>query len=242
MSGVDIRFASGWRVGVTGGYRQTDIKGKNRSGSATSDNWHLGIYGGNQWGPLGLRAGLIHTWSSIDASRSVSYPGLDERLKADYDARTLQVFGEVGVPPRRRNSCNRTICKLIAIRLRTDSFTETGGISGLSVDSDSTNTTFTTLGLRASAPVDLGSMTARIKGMVGWRHAFNDVTPTSTQAFIGSNSFTVGGVPIAKNTAMLEAGIDFAVSPAANLGLSYVGQYGSHAVQNGFNANLSVNF
>lgn len=193
-------------------------------------------------GSMGLRAGLIHTWSSIDASRSVIYPGLNERLKADYDARTLQVFGEVGYRFDTTSAAFEPFVNLSHIRLHTDSFTETGGISRLSVESDNTNTTFTTLGLRAAAPVDLGSMTAQLKGTAGWRHAFNDVTPSSTQAFIDSNSFTVGGIPIAKDTALIEAGIDFAVSPTATLGLSYVGQYGSHAVQNGFNANLSVKF
>ncbi|MGN6143207.1 MAG: autotransporter outer membrane beta-barrel domain-containing protein [Mesorhizobium sp.] len=61
-------------------------------------------------------------------------------------------------------------------------------------------------------------------------------------AFAGANSFTIAGVPIAKDAAVLEAGLDFAISERATLGLSYSGQFGSHATDNGAKANLSVRF
>lgn len=95
VSGVDMGLASGWRLGVVGGYSQTDLHARDRRSSAKSDNWHLGVYGGNQWGPVGLRAGLSNTWHSIDSSRSVAYPGFSDQLDADYDARTFQAFGEL---------------------------------------------------------------------------------------------------------------------------------------------------
>src|SRR5690606_6380695 len=96
LSGLDVGFASGWRLGIVGGYSETDMDAKGRYASAKSDNWHLGIYGGNQWGALAVRGGLIHTWHDIHASRSVVYGGLSENLNADYDARTFQAFAEVG--------------------------------------------------------------------------------------------------------------------------------------------------
>ncbi|MER9843407.1 autotransporter outer membrane beta-barrel domain-containing protein [Mesorhizobium australicum] len=40
----------------------------------------------------------------------------------------------------------------------------------------------------------------------------------------------------------MEAGIDMKVSPNATLGLSYSGQFGGGAVDNGAKANLSVKF
>jgi hypothetical protein len=63
------------------------------------------------------------------------------------------------------------------VNLDTDGFTETGGAAALNVLGDETTVTFTTLGLRASHQFSLDngfSMTAR--GMLGWRHAFGDVT------------------------------------------------------------------
>lgn len=242
LSGVDVGVASGWRLGVVGGYSQTDLDAKGRFASATSDNWHLGIYGGNQWGPIGLRAGLVHTWNNIDSSRSVAYPGFSDSLDADYDARTLQAFGELGYRIDAASASFEPFANLSHVRLRTDGFNENGGAAALSVDSETTNTTFTTVGLRASAPLTLGTTTANLKGTLGWRHAYGDITPESTQFLAGSNAFTVEGVAIAKDAALVEAGFDLAITESATFGVSYIGQFGDGTTQNGFNASLNVKF
>lgn len=242
ISGLDVGLGEGWRLGFAGGYSRSDIDLKERHAAATSDNWHLGIYGGNQWGPLGLRAGLIQTWHSLDASRSVAFTGLSNSLEADYDARTLQAFGEVGYRIDTAAASFEPFANLAHIRLRTDGFTETGGAAALNVESETTNTTFTTLGLRAEAPLSLGSTSVNLKGSLGWRHAYGDIIPVSTQAFAGGDAFSVAGAPIAKDTALLEAGLDFDVTRASTLGLSYIGQYGSGARQNGFKASFNIKF
>lgn len=242
LSGVDVGLSSGWRVGLVGGYSQTDLDAKGRFASADSDNWHLGVYGGNQWGALAFRAGLVHTWHSIDASRSVAYPGLSDSLEADYDARTLQAFGELGYRIDTASASFEPFANLAHVRLHTDGFNERGGAAALAVDSETTNTTFTTLGLRASTQLPLGSTEAKLKGTIGWRHAYGDITPESTQAFAGSNAFTVEGVAIAKDAALVEAGFDIAITEASTFGLNYVGQFGSGAKQNGFNASFNVRF
>ncbi len=45
------------------------------------------------------------------------------------------------------------------------------------------------LGPRPSASLTIGSAKATIRGLVGWRHAFGDVTPTQTVAFQGGPDF-----------------------------------------------------
>jgi outer membrane autotransporter protein len=78
--------------------------------------------------------------------------------------------------------------------------------------------------------------------MVGWRHAFGDVTPLSSFAFAGSNAFTIAGTPIAEDAVLLEAGLDFSLSAKASLGVSYSGQIASNAGDHGFRADFSVKF
>ncbi|WP_163525999.1 autotransporter outer membrane beta-barrel domain-containing protein, partial [Klebsiella oxytoca] len=64
----------------------------------------------------------------------------------------------------------------------------------------------------------------------GWRHAFGDVTPALSLAFAsGSSPFTIAGVPIAKDSAVIEAGLDFDIRANVRLGLSYSGQLASRA-------------
>ena len=69
LAGADLDLG-GVRLGLAAGYSQSDLKMKRRAATADSNNWHLGIYAGKKWNALGLRAGLTHTWHSIDLSRS----------------------------------------------------------------------------------------------------------------------------------------------------------------------------
>ncbi|MBA8902911.1 autotransporter domain-containing protein, partial [Phyllobacterium sp. P30BS-XVII] len=96
--------------------------------------------------------------------------------------------------------------------------------------------------LRASAPFALGTMDIEARGTIGWQHAYGDITPNSTLAFATGNAFSVAGVPIAEDTAMVEAGVDFKLSRNATLGLTYTGQYGSGLTQNAVDAKLGVKF
>ncbi|SDP85886.1 autotransporter outer membrane beta-barrel domain-containing protein, partial [Phyllobacterium sp. OV277] len=63
-----------------------------------------------------------------------------------------------------------------------------------------------------------------------------------TLAFATGNGFSVAGVPIAEDTAMVEAGVDVKLSRRATLGLTYTGQYGSGLTQNAVDAKLGVKF
>ena len=59
--------------------------------------------------------------------------------------------------------------------------------------------------------------------MLGWRHAFGDTTPISTHAFAGSEVFSIAGIPIARDAAPVEAGLQFDLSSNAILNIAYQG-------------------
>ena len=58
----------------------------------------------------------------------------------------------------------------------------------------------------------------------------------------GGDAFGVGGVPVARDAAVMEAGLDFALSPAATLGIIYAGQFGSGVTDQSFKANFNARF
>lgn len=62
------------------------------------------------------------------------------------------------------------------------------------------------------------------------------------QAFSAGNPFTVAGVPIARDAAIIETGLDLNLTPAATLGISYSGQFAPSASDQSVRANLSVRF
>jgi fibronectin-binding autotransporter adhesin len=242
LIGVDTPVFDSWRFGALAGYSRTNFKASDRLSSGSSDNYHLGLYGGTQWGALGLRTGLAYTWHDLDITRSVAFPGFSDSLRSNYRAGTFQAFSDFGYRIDTAVASFEPFARLAYVNLNTGGFAEQGGAAALHAGSQTTGVTFTTLGLRASASLVLAGIATTARGTLGWRHAFGDTSPLSTQAFSAGNAFTVAGVPIAKNSVLVEAGLDMALTGSATLGLSYTGQIASSARQHSIKANLNVRF
>jgi outer membrane autotransporter protein len=101
----------------------------------------------------------------------------------------------------------------------------------------------TTLGARAEATLfDNAPLVAR--GMLGWRHVFGDVTPTSTLAFAGAPSipFAVAGAPIARDALAVEAGVDWRLTRQATVGVFYSGSLAARDEDNAIKGKLDIAF
>ncbi|MDW6021611.1 autotransporter domain-containing protein [Mesorhizobium sp. BAC0120] len=241
--GADGLVFDSWRFGAVAGYSHTRFDVEDRHSSGSSDNYHVGLYGGTQWGAFALRTGAAYSWHDISSSRSIAFPGFSDSLKSDYGAATAQVFGELASEVSMGAARFEPFANLAYVNLHTDGFTEEGKAAALTSASANTDVSFTTLGLRASTTFDVNGANLTAKGMVGWRHAFGDVTPLSTLRFAGGgDAFTIGGVPIARDAAVVEAGLDYALTSSAVLGISYGGQFGSGVIDQSMKANFSVKF
>ncbi|MCC8395409.1 autotransporter-associated beta strand repeat-containing protein [Paraburkholderia sp. MMS20-SJTR3] len=243
LMGADALVAQRWRVGALAGYSGTNMNVDDRSSSASSNNYHVGVYGGSQWGALGVRAGAAYTWHSIDTTRSPAFSGYSDRLTAGYNAQTVQVFGDVGYRIPLRQMSLEPFASVAYVNLHTDAINEHGGLAALHAGSSNTDTTFSTLGIRQSIDLALRngtSMTA--SATLGWQHAFGNVVPVSALAFAGGSPFDIAGVPIARDAALVEAGLDFHVTRNASLGLTYRGQFGSGTTSQYVQGSLTMRF
>jgi outer membrane autotransporter protein len=242
LAGGDVAVNDVWRLGLLTGYSHDRFDSDGRASSGASDNYHLGLYGGGQWGAFGLRGGAAYSFSRVATVRAVALPGFADRLSASYDAGTTQLFGEAAYRIDTTTAAFEPFANLAYVNVRSDGFAEDGGAAAVRADGATSDATFTTLGVRAQAEVALGGVDATARGLLGWRHAFGKVTPTATLALAGGAAFTVAGTPLARDAAVLEAGLDFRLTPAATLGLAYSGQLASRAHDNGVRADLSVRF
>lgn len=242
LLGMDGFVTENWRLGLIAGYSHSSFDAGERASSGSSDNYHLGLYAGTRWGNLGFRSGLAYSWHDVETNRAVSFPGFADGLSADYNAGTFQAFGELGYRIDTAAAAFEPFADLAYVSLSTEGFTEKGGAAALTSHSQTTDVTFTTLGIRAATGFDLGGMRATARGMLGWRHAFGDTTPLATLAFAGADDFTVAGTPIAENAAVIEAGLDLGLTDTASFGVAYQGQIASDARQHGFNAKLNLKF
>lgn len=243
LAGLDGELEHNVRLGLLAGYGRTTFDVDDRASSASSENWHLGLYGGDRWNAVRLSGGLAYTFHDIATSRSVVIPGFADSLSGNYDAGTFQAFGEAGYHIEMASGSSfEPYANLAYVNLHTHGFAENGGVAALSAGGDNTDAVLTTLGVNFGSAFELAGLNAKAHGRLGWRHAIGDTAPVSTQSLTGSDAFTVTGVPIARDTALIEAGLDVDVSKAATLGIAYQGEFGNGALQSGLKADFSIRF
>ena len=230
--GADHALGAGWRLGGALGYTDSQLRTKGTADRGGIDSYSALAYGGKAFeagpGTLNLMLGASHTWHDIDTRRRVAVGGLDQTLRTGYRANTTQVFTELGYTLAPGSGLTlEPYAGLAWAGLRSRAFQESGGSAALSGTRQATRTTTATLGLRAAQSLQMGPLQGSVTAGAGWRRAFGDLRPTSTLAFDTGSAFTVTGAPIARNAALLEAGLQAQAGRNATVALNYAGQLGA---------------
>jgi outer membrane autotransporter protein len=162
--------------------------------------------------------------------------GFTDSTKASFHGHVGQVFGEVGYGFALNRVAIEPLAGLAYVHLRDGAFLESGGLAALSGASAKENIGYSFLGVRAATALPLANGTVLIpRGMLQWQHAFGDVTPATALAFQSTGAaFSIAGVPIARDAALVEAGLDWRFSPWAKLGAFYQGELAAHAQTHAF--------
>ncbi|MCW5712807.1 MAG: autotransporter domain-containing protein [Shinella sp.] len=163
-------------------------------------------------------------------------------MKGGYDAATTQIFGEMAYGFDVGDARLEPFANLAYVNLRTDGFAEDGGVAALSGSSAGTNATFSTFGLRASTSLDVSNGILTAHGTLGWRHAYGDQTPDATVRLAGGEAFSISGVPIIRDAAVVETGIEYAISQSTKLDVTVAGQFGSGTSSQSVKVSLDMKF
>jgi uncharacterized protein with beta-barrel porin domain len=244
IGGVDVTLNHNWRFGIATGGGRTDARVDARLSSGTIDTFHIAAYGGGQISDVMFRTGVAYAHHDISTTRTIAFPGFGDTAAASYNASTAQVFGEAAYRLHASWLTAEAFADLAHVRVRSDGFTETGGPAALAVAQTDTSATYTTLGVRAHAPIPaLGPWLVTARGSLGWQHAYDNVTPVSLMSFAASPSpFAVAGVPIAADALLVEAGLDALVHHNTVIVLLYTGRIAADASAHAVKANVAVKF
>lgn len=242
FAGVDRAAGEAMRFGAFTGYSHTSFNLSARRSSGSADTWHLGIYGGGQWGGLALRAGGAYAWHQVETSRAVSFTGFDDSLSSSHDAGTGQIFGELAYRFENGATSVEPFATVSYVRLDSENRTETGGTAALAIEGRDADQAFSTLGLRALGGFRLGQVSAELLGTAGWRHAFGDLGRLSARTFTGGESFGILGVPLAEDALVLDLGMSVQAAPGASFDMRYNGQHGSGITDHGLRAGINIAF
>jgi outer membrane autotransporter protein len=244
IGGFDVTLNHNWKFGFATGGSHSDARVDARRSAATIDTFHLAAYGAGSIGDILFRAGAAYSHHDVSTARTVAFPGFADFASARYGASTTQVFGEAAYRVVRSRLSAEAFADLAHVRIRSDGFTESGGPAALTAAQTDTSTTFTTLGVRARAPIPFfNSWAVTARGSLGWQHAFNAVAPVTLMSFAaGSTPFAIAGVPLASDMVVVEAGLDALVTRNARASLFYSGRLASDASAHAIKANLAVAF
>ncbi|MGV6871156.1 autotransporter domain-containing protein [Pseudochelatococcus sp. B33] len=231
-----------YRLGVAGGYERTTFDIDRRLSSGVGEGVFGALYGSARWGTLSLRAGGAYSFNTTQVRRSVLLPGYRDGASVSYGGNTLSAFGEIGYRIALAGGEIEPFAGASFIRLQTDSFQERGAAAALWGPAGTYDLGTTTLGVRAEASVT-DAVPLRVRGLIGWRHAFGDVRPEVLLSLGGiGNAFKVEGVPVGENALVAEAGFDWQPVEALTVGVSISGQIGPKSQTHTLKGNLVWKF
>lgn len=240
--GADIPVFDTWRAGVLAGYSHGTYEIGSQNASVESDDYHVGLYGGRQWGPLSFHTGATYTWHDISGDRHVSMPGFSDHVSSNYHADTAQVFGELGYRIDLGHASVEPFANIAYVNQHTQGFDESGGADALHVGNQNMNTGFSTLGVRGSTAISFRSTEILVTGSMGWRYAVGDVTPTVSESFAGGSTFDISGIPVGRNEALINVGLGARITRNATIRISYDGQYASGVTNQGVMGTIDIAF
>lgn len=243
--GVQIgadRMVGDHRLGGTLLVGRTGTAVGERGSSSESSNIGAGVYGSTLFGNTGAAVGVSYIFHDVTARRTVAFPGFSEVVSGAYSAGTSQLFGEINHTIAVGTVDVRPYARASYVHVGTQGFSESGGVSALSVAPGSLEAFFTTLGLRAETEFELeNDMTVSLSGGVGWRHAFGD-DPVAQSALAGGTVFTTTGAGLVHDAAVVDASVGVSTLEGSTFGVSYGGQLSGSANEHAVRAKLSLSF
>ena len=114
------------------------------------------------------------------------------------------------------------------------------GLIGKSADQD---VGFSTLGLRWAGRMMLGETALMPRAAIAWQHGFDELTPETAFIFADTDiGFTATGLPIVRDSALIDVGFAFELAPGITLGASYAGQFADDLQDNSVQGRLTWQF
>lgn len=230
--------------GLAAGYASASTDVDDRLSSADSDTVLIAAYAGTSFDAFRLRGGASYGWSNIDTERTAAMLGIVENPLGAYDGSTANIFVEAAYAFETASIAFEPFAQIAWSWIETDSFVETNAPNlGLASPGLSYDVPYSTLGLRLATSFAVGAGTVAPHATLGWRHAYGDLAPDIAMSFAETGgAFTVAGAPIAQDSFVLGAGVDFNIGQNLSLNIGYEGQFASEIETNAIKGGLTYRF
>ncbi|MBL0968335.1 MAG: hypothetical protein IBJ02_04425 [Brevundimonas sp.] len=237
--GADGSIAPGVTIGAAGGWIDSDIDLQRRNSDGTARNVHAMGYAGFRMDRWSLRGGVGYSWTSVDTDRSVAFPGVTDRLRAEYDGSVMQAFLEAGYRVPTNGGYVEPFVNLTTIHANTDAFRETGGVARIEGEGVRDDLNMATAGFRVQT-AQPGAFSAR--GMFGVRHMDGDLAQAGQHRFPGGAVFTILTSPHDDIAAVATFEADWQLTPWLSLGAVFDGAKGEDGGDHAITGRLKMAF
>jgi len=244
MAGLDWTFGETWTVGLAAGTEKLRQQTHARNAKADVDAVHGGLYAAYRAGEAWFNAGATYAGYDVDTDRTAIVGNARQRLRASHDAHAVSGFAEGGWDIELKRLTLTPHVGVAYTRLSMDAAEETGGSTALAIDSSKDSVWTTTAGLRATWDISAGQDDgAQLVAGLAWQHAGGDVRTRSNQHFVvGSSTFSIDGVPLARNVGIAELGVAVNISDNSRLSLGALGRAGGGQHEVGAQMTWNVQF
>lgn len=226
------------RLGAIIGHGQLSITNGADNSHGTAD--HVGLYAAMDAGPWQLQGGAAHSWYQISSHRSIGVDGLAGPADARYDTGVTQAYADGGFRIDLGKGSVTPFVNVARTWIHQGHIGEQGSPGALDVASNGSSVNAGTAGLRANFSP---TKAVELHASVGYQHAWGDLRSTDTQRFaIGGDSFTVSGVPVARNAGLADVGMKFDLRSNVSVDASYHGQFGGVTKDQSARLSLNVTF
>jgi len=235
FAGINGETAAGWSVSGSFGYVGSRLDVAERRSSAKVQSVSLALAAARRfdspWGALDVLGGLAHASHEVQTTRDIAPAGLPQTLEAEYRARSLDVFGELGLAiPVAARTTAQPFVGVAWSQVTQPAFQESGGSAALQAERQRSDSSTSMLGLRMQQRLDDGGL---LHASLGWRHANGAYRGTAILSFPGSQPYAISGAAVARDSGVLQVGTLLNLGPNASLGLDYGAQFGAGGREHG---------
>lgn len=239
MAGADIAVEDGARAGIAVGYADSRVTGRQDSGRASIDSYHVGGYLGWNQDALFVDAQAGVTFSSYETARTIATGTQVRSADGDTDGRSIGAGLEAGY---RLDLDGLQVTPSAFLRYDgsdVDGFTEAGaGSFALTVADDKQADLRAGIGLRLAAPMALdngGTLVPELSAR--WEHDLSTPGNSTSQSLLGQ-AFIVQAAAPGRDTAVLGGGLSMEIADNMRLSARYDAELSDNRTQHAMTAQV----
>ena len=241
--GVDKKVTDNLVFGVGGGYAHSFINFNESRGKSDIDSFRVGPYATYFKDNYYVDTSVTFGYHNNENERRIRFGTINRTADSDYNAYDLSVYFGGGYDIDLGNWTLTPNTSLQYISYHNESFKESGaGAAGLAVDSSTTNSLRSKLGINLSTVLELCQIKVAPEVFVGWAHEFLDEENVQSRFVSGAAQFTTDVDDERDDSVYFGAGLSTLLTENVSAFVRYEGEHFSGNQINSLSTGVTVLF